>query len=412
MFQIINKYLVGFYKLKITGISYMRFLNLCAARNILTWDINRGENEASCFIYRRDLENVKDAAEKSGVDIEVLNEKGIYYFFCNYKKRIMLFTGFIICIGLVLFQGCFIWNISVGGDHRYTKEEIIDYVNVNFDVYGTMKSKVDCEEIEKALRRDFSDIAWVTCAIKGTRLKIDIKMSLSVHTDTSLDVPSNVTAIKDCTITSIVTAHGTPVVTCGDEVKKGDILISGAVYLYDDNEEVLDTVCVPAKGMVYGLTEYEYKNEFSMNYNTKEYTGQNDAGYIIGIGNRYFSFSSEEKKYENSDMFEDEHILHIGDDFYLPLSVTKISEKEYKLNSDIYTEEEAISRAEKALNIFIDDLKEKGVQIVSNNVKISIENDLCTASGTIKVIEPVGISTELNTFNTGEPEDNEEENIE
>ena len=412
MFVILNKFIKGFVRLKITGSEITRFFNLCMARNILLWDISEGENKATGFINKNDLDAANAVALKADVTLNVIKEYGLHYIFRNYKRRVMLFIGLFICAGLILFQSLFIWNISIGGSHSYTSEEITDYINQNFDVYGSFKSKVDCEEIEKALRNDYPDIAWVSCAISGTRLYVNIKESLDVYTDTSLDTASNVVAVKDCTITSIVTAAGTPVVCSGDEVQAGDILISGAVYLYDDNEEVLDTVYVAAKGTVYGMTEYKYNVTFSMNYSTKEYTGETKSGYTLGFFNKYLTLCGGDKEYEASDMQEEEYFLHIGEDFYLPLSVIKNTEKEYELVYDVYTEDEATYRAESALNKFISDLQEKGVQILSNNVKITIENDKCVAAGSIKVIEPVGVSVELDTFSYDNIGNDEEETIE
>ena len=86
--------------------------------------------------------------------------------------------------------------------------------------------------------------------------------------------PCNIIASQDCTITEIVTASGTPVVKAGDDVKKGDILISGAVYLYDDNNEVLDTNYVSAEELymesVYIITKITVPLScYSKEYNRK-----------------------------------------------------------------------------------------------------------------------------------------------
>ena len=83
-----------------------------------------------------------------------------------------------------------------------------------------MKSKVDCEELEEQLRKDFEDIAWISCSLEGTKLSIEITETLNVFTDTSMKEPCNIIASKDCTISDIVTASGTPVVTAGTDVKK------------------------------------------------------------------------------------------------------------------------------------------------------------------------------------------------
>ena len=51
----------------------------------------------------------------------------------------------------------------------------------------------------------------------------------------------------------------------------------------------------------------------------------------------------------------------------------------------------SVSEANKKLEEFCKELSEKGVQIIENNVMIVTDGKNCTASGDIKVIEPIGV---------------------
>ena len=64
--------------------------------------------------------------------------------------------------------------------------------------------------------------------------------------------------------------------------------------------------------------------------------------------------------------------------------------------------EEAKEKAVDKLNIYIDNLKKKGVEILENNVTISIENDKCTAKGTIVTKELIGVPETLNITEQGD----------
>ncbi|MEG1292296.1 MAG: sporulation protein YqfD [Lachnospiraceae bacterium] len=55
-----------------------------------------------------------------------------------------------------------------------------------------------------------------------------------------------------------------------------------------------------------------------------------------------------------------------------------------------YEKEEAQQLAEKKLNEFCKKLTQKGVQIIENNVMIVTEENQCSASGMLTVIEPIG----------------------
>jgi similar to stage IV sporulation protein len=344
-------------------------------------------------------------AEKTDTNIEVLKEYGLKKFLRNNKKRIPFFAG-MAAFGIIIYiQSLFIWNINIEGESDYTKEEILRYIKNNFVDMGTLKSEVDCDELEKELRHYFEDIAWISCSITGTRLQVDITETLNVFTDTGMDVPCNIVAGDTCTISSIVTAMGTPLVTSGAQVNKGDILISGAVYLYDDNEEILDTHYVPAQGEVWGIYDEEYYNVTNMEFYTKAYTGESKKYYTFGIFGYEITPYVPEIKYEAYDTISSTYAAHAGDDFYFPFFLERHEADEYELELVHISEDEARQKASEKLQQYICELQEKGVQIIENNVRIEIVNGQCIAEGNIKVCELIGVPQELEVIS-------EENNIE
>lgn len=395
MVGFILKYLSGFAKYSVKGIDIPRFYNLCSKRDITIWGIEEKEDKETFFINRKDMEAILIPASKSNVELTMLKEYGCRVFLKTHRKRIPFVVGFIMFAVIIYLQSLYIWDINISGETNYTKEEILSHIEKNYVSEGTLKSEVDCEALEKNLRKDFDEIAWISCSIDGTRLNITLTETLDVFTDTSLTTPSNVVAVKDCTITNMITTAGTPVVKVGDDVKKGDILISGAIYLYDDNKEILDTHYVAAKGEILGLTEYRYEDSMELSYYKKEYSQNSRSYYRFGMFTYNFTPYVPDITYENFDTVSKEHKFHIGNSFYLPFRYEKITNKEYELVLASYTEEEAKSRMEERLMQYITGLQEKGVQILENNVKITMHEDQCIASGTIKVCEPVGISKEL-----------------
>ena len=48
----------------------------------------------------------------------------------------------------------------------------------------------------------------------------------------------------------------------------------------------------------------------------------------------------------------------------------------------MYSREEAEEKAKEELNLFFKKMMNKGLQIIENDVKIEVNGDLCTASGT------------------------------
>ena len=369
MFDIILRYLYGFAKIHLRGIHINRFVNLCKARDIKLWDLEQKENEIFFFVASKDIAHLKEPALKTRSEVEILKEYGIRQFIRKNKKRIPFVIGFILFTILVYIQSLFIWEISVSGESDYTSDEILQHINEFYVQTGTPKSKVDCAELEKNLRKDFEDIAWISCALTGTKLSVEITETLNVCTDTSMKGPCNIVASKDCTIAEIVTASGTPVVKSGDDVKKGDVLISGAVYLYDES--------IPRTNYV------------------KEYTGNEKKYYSFGLLKYDFTPYVPKCPYDTFDRLSDDKRLHIGKNLYLPFEIKKTTVKEYTLMMKKLSEKDATDKMQEKLNHYIGNLQEKGVQIIEKNVKITCSEDACHAVGDITVKQLIGVPHEL-----------------
>ncbi|MBP3326361.1 MAG: sporulation protein YqfD [Coprococcus sp.] len=389
------KYLTGFAKIEVSSGINTRLLNLMKNRKIDVWGISENPDTCTFFINRKDINELEKIAEKADVEYKIQKEYGLPVNIKKNKKRFSLLIGIIIFGILIYMESLFIWNISIAGEDDYTKDEILQALSDMDISYGSYKKEIDTVELERLLREHFSELAWISCSIRGTSLYIDVKETLDVFTDTSLTVPSNIIAVKDCSIYSIVTSEGTPVAKIGDDVKKGDILVSGTVNLYDDNAEIMDTHYVPAKAEIKGITETIYDEEFSLTYYKKEYSGNNKTDYTFSIFGYEFKPYNAKVQYDLYDTVTDENRVHIGDSFYMPFGFIKNSFREYSLVMAEYSEDEAVQIAGDRLNTYICELQEKGVQILENNVKISVVDGKCIAKGKIRTLENIGISKEF-----------------
>lgn len=405
MFGIIGKYITGFSKVKVSGQYIERFINLCKARNLMLWGIEKNNEGCIFFISSNDVTALDVPAKKTDSEISILKEYGVKYFIRGHKRKLPVAVIMLVFMIIVYVQSLFIWNIKVEGESDLTKDEVLKRITDFYVPIGTKISEIDCDELEKQLRKDFDDIAWISCSITGTILKVDITETLNVYTDIKSDTPCNIVAVKPCTVSSIITSYGTPVVTAGSEVEKGDVLISGAIYLYDDNNEVLDTNYVAAEGEVWGICEQDYYQETKLSYYKKNFSGKSSSYYTFGILGYELTPYVPEISYDNYDIMTTENRLHIGKAFYLPVYIEKTSINEYEFENESMSEEEALEKAKTKLQQYIYDLQEKGVQIIENNVKISIVGEKCVAEGTIKTCELVGIPQELEVIR-------EEEDIE
>ncbi len=402
MFKKILTWLKGYLILKVKGISCDRFINLCMKNNLNLWNICEDNNCRTFRISAKSFKDLEQYIKKSGVELEILNKKGLPYIFYRYKKRKIFLLGLLLFIGLIYSFSFFIWDINITGEEIYTDEQIIKKLK-EYDIkLGTPKSKINCSTLEKMLRDDYEDIAWISCELKGTRLNISINETILPENIKENEKPCNIIAVKDGIITDIYVESGTKVMNKGDEVKKGDILITGAINLYNDYDELIETSYVPANGEIYAIVSYDYNDTFELSHYEKEYTGESKKYYGLCIANNVIEPYKPKTNYNNYDLTQNDKKLKLGNVFYLPFSLKENIIDEYEPVLMTYTTEEAQSKAQMKLNSYIDELSKKGVEILENNVKIEIGDDICTSSGTIVTKERIGVPADITIINQGE----------
>lgn len=395
-------WLKGYLILHIKGSGRERFLNLCIKNNIDMWNISDCNDYKKVYVSKRSYKELVPYTEKTGAFVEVNNKKGLPYIFYRYKKRKLFILGILCFLGFIYSFSFFIWDINISGEEIYTDEQILRTLKEYNIGLGTPKNKIDCAALEKKLREDYENIAWISCELKGTRLNISVNETIIPEAIKENEEPCNIVAVKDGIITDIYIESGTRVANKGDEVKKGDILITGAVNLYNDYDELIETSYVPANGSIYAIVSYTYSDCFDLTYYDKEYTGKEKKYYGICFGNNGFEPFTPKIKYSNYDLVKTDKKLKLGSFFYLPVSFEKNYIKEYKPEFKTYTKEEAENKARTKLNTYIDDLSKKGVEILENNVKIEISENTCTAKGTIVTREPIGVPADITIINQGE----------
>lgn len=395
-----------------TGDEKVRFVNLCRNNNLKIWKLYNDENTIIMNCDKNDFKKMKPLRKKCHGTLRIKKRVGLYFRAIRQKTHTCFLIGILLFLIMGKLLSLFIWNISFDGNYSYTNVELMRFLNSNKINNGLLKSDIDCDRIEYLLRTNYSDITWVSAEIKGTKLIIHIKENfdgyIAKNETKSYDIVSGIHGV----ITSIITRSGVPKVKAGDEITEGQLLVSGILDTYGDNETFISRRFVPADADIFADVVLEYKDEFELLHQNKKYTGEKNNIYTINILGKKIYLSLFQKKFKLSDVITTDKQLSITDNYYLPLSAGKITVREYITEEAVYTEEEALSIAEKNLEIFIKNLQEKGIQIIEKNVTISCDEKFCRASGTIKVNQQIGdvqyIDEEANKMEIPQTEENSE----
>lgn len=164
---------------------------------------------------------------------------------------------------------------------------------------------------------------------------------------------------KAGTIVSMITRKGTPLRKKGDFCKKGEVLVSGKLDILNDNKEVVRTEYAQADADVYICYKLNYYQEFSMFYEKPVYTGARKKGYLLQIGNYYFSFKRK-TKWAAYDTVTDLKQMKITENFKLPVFYGKSEDFAYEKQAFTYSKKEAEAKAAENLRVLLQSLTEKG----------------------------------------------------
>ena len=413
MIQSLFRYLKGYVKIRITGYSPERFLNMCCFHGIRIWELKSVGNAYEMYISLAGFRKLRPFARKTHMRIYVTQRNGFPFFVQSYRHRGALFAGILLSILLIWGYSLFIWDIHFEGNDKWTDEALTEFLKTKEVSPGMRKKKVDCPGIVKAIRKEYNDIVWVSASINGSRLKIQIKENEDTFqeevqgTEEVSEKPTDLIAEEDGVITGIITRSGVPQVHIGDSVKKGDLLVLGRIDVTDDGGEVTGYQYCHSDADIYADTKLPYQDSIPLSYEKKSYNGKSRYQFYMKIGNWEIQAGILKNQFRHSEKSSLEHQWKLGENFYLPVVTGWRKITAYSVKEEKYSRKELQEFLSRRFQNFCKDLTEKGIQIRQNNVKIQLDEKEACASGTLYLNRKIACEadTEIVTIERKEPDE-------
>lgn len=381
----------GYVWVRLSGYSPERFLNLCGVNGIEIWNVRYQNGTYEFFMTAKGFRASKPLMQKANVRLRISKKLGLPFFLHKNRKRKLLFGGFASFFLLLYLMSLFIWDISFEGNRQYTDDQLVRYFETQNIRYGMMKNKISCDQLEAALRNEFSEITWVSARVSGTRLLVKIKENEVLSSIPEKDEePCDIVAAAPAVITRMIVRTGVPQVSIGDQVEAGQLLVSGAVPITNDGEEVVRTEYVHADADIYGETSHSYQESFQTLHQVRVKTGKKRHGIYLRAWKYDLTLLLPGKKDSLWTFVTEERQWKIFEDFYLPFYQGTITGEEYGVYQRQYREDEKKQIAEEIHRRYLEKLMEKGVHIIENNVKILGNESVCQVEGTVTAEEPIG----------------------
>ena len=347
---ILLRLIFGYVRVEIEGYYIERFINICQNKKILIWNLKREKGVKLYFnIGIKDFKRIKNIARKTNCKIKIKKKKGIPFLLYKYKKR-KIFAIFLVLIVFFIYTSSrYVWNIDVSVEDGWGIE------NIEKDLYnlglkrGIRKASIDTDKIINEIRLKRNDISWMGIDLKGTNVIIKI-----VKADEKPDLIDssdycNIVAMKSGIITKIIAQNGTALVKEGDEVHKGDILIAG--YM---EGKYTEKRYVHSLGEVQAKIKYQKSEKIYLNQDILKETGNQEKKFQIKFNNFQINFYKTLSNFKIYDTIYTEKKLKIFSNFYLPISVMEITNKEQIKETKNYSKEEAIEVEKEKLSAEIE----------------------------------------------------------
>lgn len=398
MFISVIRYLRGYLRIQIIGYSPERFINTCSYHGIYIWNLTPSKGSYEMNILASDFTRLKPFLRKTDTKVRIVEKYGFPFFFFRYRKRKLFFVGFALFLFLIYGLSEFAWEIDFVGNQKYTDEILLNFLEKKGIHYGMKMDQIECSRIVKDIRKEYEDIVWVSASIDGCRLMVRIKENENslYDPDDSKDglleaeIGTDLIADADGTIREIITRAGIPLVKEGDSVKKGDILISGAVPIYNDSGELTDIRLQKADADI--ILEYvvNYEDSVPISKEKKVYSEQEKKAIAVRVFNYFIRIGGSRMDEQMEEIITTKSNVSVGMNSFIPISFYFQTIKPYQSKYTTYSDDEIQKMLTESFQKFCDDQKKKGVEIIRNNVKIYKEEKLATAKGTLVVRASVG----------------------
>ena len=321
-------------KIEVTG-SINRFINKCISKKIYLSSISYiDDNKITCIINLEDYKNIKRLNYYS--KIKIISYVGINKVKEIIKNNIFYIIIFILTFILIDIITSYIVDIEVIHSSSSIRKLIYKELdNNNVKKYSFAYNFNELDKIQQNILNNNKDkLEWISITKDGMKyiIRCEERKIKEINKESGY---RNIVAKKDAYITKIISTKGVNLVRSGEYVKKGDVLISGEIKLY---EEVKGNTL--ATGYVYGNVWYNVQLSIPKEENKKEYTGK--SRFNININDKIFF----KNKYK---YFSQENIREIK---ILGLKIKFYKEKEYGYKKHILSDEEIE-------NLVNDKIKEK-----------------------------------------------------
>ena len=336
----IDALIFGYRRLKIDPVDLSVFTSILIRASIPSV-IN---NDGTLTVRERDFEKTKELMS-GRIDFTYSQPLGLLGAWKMLDNKFAIMLSIAISALMVIILSGFVWDIRVEGNENTTDSEIIlSLSECGFEV-GDFWPAVDCSRIETAFLDSSGKISWINLNRRGSVAYVKVIESDTVSDEKKeKEYISNLVASADCVIEEITVRQGTALVKPGDTVKRGDILVLGAVPGEGGGEWCVAEATVI--GRIYDTVSVDVGRDYENKTPIKSMLYSCNLNFFkksINIFKRYGNLDKD------CDIIENEIKCSLFDRCTLPMSITLKYIPRYTYENGVYTDDQLVDIASERL---------------------------------------------------------------
>ncbi|MBR2615085.1 MAG: sporulation protein YqfD, partial [Clostridia bacterium] len=264
------RFLMGSYRVFFCAPAPETLLNATHRARIPVWGIRREGDTLSFSVSASDRDRVTAMVPDDKKEALSLREEGSLILRRRFGKRTGLILGLTLFLALSFLSTLFVWSVEVEGNVLLSDRELRQRLAEVGVTSGRLLSGIDTAEVALQLRVNHSDLAHASLNLIGTRAVLSVREREPVPREEAPEgETANLVADVGGRILRYEVLSGKAMITRGEEVQKGALLVSGVL---ERPNGAFTTV--RASGRVFAQTERCFEVTVPLEQTATVFTGR------------------------------------------------------------------------------------------------------------------------------------------
>ncbi len=262
MIDFLYRMLFGWIEVTVSGGTPEGTISRLALGGLRLWRIRKTPGGYAFTLSLRGVPALRHAVRGQHSRVRFGRRGGWPFKVREMRRRPFLGVGAVTALALIVFVTSRIWVVDAPGTQvsPTARAQIIQAAAKAGVHIGMARSRMNLNAERQSMQRALPQYAWIGLSVHGMLVTIHVIPLVNPSPDA---LPRRLVASHNGTVTSVLVFMGDPEVMAGEQVRKGQTLISGAVSAPlpvqppGAAKPITDAVKTPAEGEVYANVRYQ-----------------------------------------------------------------------------------------------------------------------------------------------------------